>query len=87
MFQNKKQSDDGLVVVGTTTDNLQLGLMKNILEDNEIPCVLKERREGSFMEQTMGFTMYGTDILVDKELEQKARELLDSFFHSKAEAE
>lgn len=85
MTYKKGAPDDGLVVVGTTTDNLQLGLMKNILEENEIPCMLKERREGSFMEQTMGFTLFGTDILVDKEMEPQAKKLLDSFFRSEGE--
>lgn len=85
MTHKQRMPDDGLVVVGTTTDNLQLGLMKNILEENGIPCLLKERREGSFMEQTMGFTLFGTDILVDKEMEPQAKELLDSFFRSDGE--
>ena len=85
MTNKKRVPDDGLAVVGTSTDHLQLGLMKNILEENGIPCMLKERREGSFMEQTMGFSLFGTDILVDKEKEQQAKELLDSFFRSAGE--
>ena len=67
---------DNVVCVRTVYDNVQLAVVESMLIAEEIPYLLKERGAGSSVKIITGFSVFGTDIFVDKRMEEKARELL-----------
>ena len=82
MFKNKDKTDEieiEMVLLRTTNNNYELDLIKNLLEDADIPYLIKERGIGSYMRMISGDSMYGTDIYVQKDLLEKAESVLDEF--------
>ena len=63
----------------TVHDNVELSVLRSILEGEEIPYRIVERGSGSVVRVIAGYTMYGTDIFVPKALFQKAVDLLDAY--------
>ncbi len=68
-----------LVLLRSTNDNYEISLIKSVLEDANIPFIVKEQGSGGYMKIIGGISLFGTDIYVDKKSLEKARELLDSF--------
>lgn len=81
MFKKKDSTKDEveMVLLRTTNNNYELDLIKNLLEDADIPYLIKERGIGSYMRMISGDSMYGTDIYVQKGLLEKAEGVLDEF--------
>lgn len=80
MFRNKDKSDEiEMVLLRTTNNNYELDLIKNLLEDADIPYLMKERGIGSYMRMISGDSMYGTDIFIEEKLLEKAEAILDEF--------
>ncbi|MDO4273140.1 MAG: DUF2007 domain-containing protein [Eubacteriales bacterium] len=78
MFGSKKDKDKNEPVLLITVDsNYQLGLVRSILEENKIPCLAQDRASGGYMRVYAGGSIFGTDIYVAPENEDKARELLN----------
>lgn len=69
-----------LVLLKTANNNFELDMIKGLLEDNEIPYLLKEKGIGSYMKIIAGSSIYGTDIYVDKSVHEKALEIINSIF-------
>ena len=67
---------DNVVCVRTVYDNVQLSFVESVLRAEKIPYLIKERMVGSSVKIITGFSVYGTDIFVDKADEERARELL-----------
>ena len=63
----------------TAHDNVELSIIRSILEGEMIPYSIKERGSGGVMRVIAGYSMYGTDIFVPTELLEKATELLDAY--------
>ena len=82
MFNKKNKnnehdsSDIELVNLISTNDNTELTLIESILKNNSIPFILKEKESGSYMKIIGGFSLYGTDIYVEKNDFEKANELI-----------
>ncbi|MCB5559229.1 putative signal transducing protein [Anaerosalibacter bizertensis] len=53
--------------------------MKDLLDQHNIPYIIKDRESGGYMKIYSGFSIYGTDILVEKALFKKAKNILDEF--------
>lgn len=80
MFKNKDKTDEiEMVLLRTTNNNYELDLIKNLLEDADIPYLIKERGIGSYMRMISGDSMYGTDIFIEEKLLEKAESILDEF--------
>lgn len=80
MFKNKDKADEiEIALLRTINNNYELELIKNLLEDADIPYLIKERGIGSYMRMISGDSMYGTDIYVQKDLLEKAESVLDEF--------
>lgn len=78
--QKENQSDEfEMILLKTTSDNYELDLIKNLLDDQNIPYVLKDQGIGGYMRIISGDSLYGTDIFVEKALFEKAKTILDEF--------
>lgn len=76
--QNEGQNDDfELVLLKTITNNYELELIKNILEDQQIPCIVRDHGVGGYMRVIAGTSMFQTDILVAKSMYEQAKEIIE----------
>lgn len=76
MFGKKKHEDPELAIVRTAANNYELGVIQGILEENEIPYMVKERESGNYMKIFMGMSIFGSDVIVAKDNLERAKELL-----------
>lgn len=76
-MKKKSQSDDlQMVVLKTSNNNYEIDLIKSLLEENEIPYILKERGIGGYMKIISGSSFFGTDILVEKSSFERAKAII-----------
>ncbi len=73
-----KKYPGGLELLTTVYDNVQLAVVRSLLEGAGIPFLAKERGAGGSVKIIAGFSMFGTDIYVRKEDLEAAAELLKS---------
>lgn len=81
MFWNKdkKENDEiELVLLRSTQDHYELSTIKSVLEDEEIPFILKDHGSGGHMRIIGYFSVYPTDILVEKSTFEKSDGILKS---------
>ena len=71
--------EEGMELLTTTHDEVELSLLKSILEGEQIPYLAEDRGCGGLLRVVMGQAMYGTDILVPTEYIGHAREVLDAY--------
>ena len=67
---------DDLELLTTAYDPTYLAIVKSILEDANIPFLTKDRGSGAAVRVIMGFSMFGTDVFVPRELLETAAELI-----------
>lgn len=86
MFKKKydthkeNQSDEvEMVLLKATNDKYELGLIKSVLDERGIPYVVKDHGIGGYMRIISGDSLYGTDILVEKSIFERAKAILDEF--------
>jgi len=70
--------DINLKLLKTVDNNFELDLISNLLEENNIPYILKDHGTGGYMRIIAGSSIYSTDILVEESFFEKANELLNS---------
>ncbi len=68
--------DDDLELLTTAYDPTYLAIVKSILEDAKIPFLTKDRGSGAAMRVIMGYSMFGADVFVPKELYETALALI-----------
>ena len=73
------RADDGMALLTTTHDNIELSILESILEGEKIPYITYDRGSGGAMRIIAGYSVMGTDIFVPKELLEQATELLDAY--------
>ncbi len=76
---DRSHSEDGMELLTTAHDDVELSILKSILEDEGIPCLTQDRGSGSSVRLITGYSMYGTDILVPADCLEKAKEILDAY--------
>lgn len=74
--ENGRSSQEDLALLITVNSNYEIGLIQSILEDNNIPYLSNDRESGDYMRIYTGSSIFGTDIFVNKDMFEKARELL-----------
>lgn len=81
MFWNrekKKSKDDiELVLLKSTQEQYEFLTIKSILEENEIPYIVRNRGAGGYMRIATGMSFYPTDILVEESSFERAKKLLE----------
>ena len=68
--------DEELELLTTAYDPTYLAIVKSILEDAKIPFLTKDRGSGAAVRVIMGYSMFGTDVFVPRELLETASELI-----------
>ena len=77
---DKPAHDEDLVLLRTFHDDVSVMMAEEVLRDEEIPFLKKDRGSGSAVRLITGYSMYGTDILVAPENLEKAAELMEALF-------
>lgn len=79
MFGEKKKENKstGPVLLTTARDDCELGIIRCLLEENQVPFLTRDRESGNYMRILVGSNIFGTDILVNQEDFEKASELLN----------
>ena len=67
---------DDLELLTTAYDPTYLAIVKSILENAKIPYLTKDRGSGAAVRVIMGYSMFGTDVFVPKELYETASALI-----------
>lgn len=76
--KHNNSNDIELVPLKSINNNYELDIIKSILDDNNIPYIVKEYGPGGHMKIIGGeTTIYGTEILVEKSTYEQAKDLLD----------
>ncbi|NLW22655.1 MAG: DUF2007 domain-containing protein [Tissierellia bacterium] len=75
-----KNSDDlDLILLKTAGNDYELNTITSILDENNIPYLVKEKGIGGYMRIISGSSLYGADILVEKSMYEKAKSIIDEF--------
>ncbi len=77
---------DGLAHLATFTEPVSLSIAEELLRDNGIPYLKKERGCGGVVRILVGYQSFGTDLYVRPEDEEKANDVLAPLFEQ-ADAE
>ncbi len=67
------------VAVKYVSNAVDAEMMMEILRNEGIPCFRKSREAGGYLSISMGFSIFGEDIYVDKENAQAALDILDGW--------
>ena len=76
---DRAHSEEGMALLTTARDDVELSILRSILEGEEIPYLAKDRGSGGLVRIITGNSMYGTDVLVPEEYLEKANEVLDAY--------
>ena len=74
-----RRADEGMALLTTTHDNIELSILQSILEGEKIPYAIYDRGSGGVMRIIAGYSVMGTDIFVPEEVLEQATELLDAY--------
>lgn len=66
-----------LVSLRTISNEFELGMITSILEDNDIPFIVKDYGSGGYMRIISGGSPFRTDIMVDEAAYEAANSLLE----------
>ena len=61
----------------SVTNEIELGMIKEILEDNNIPYILKDKGSGAYMRIITGSSPFSTEIMVEESEFDKANKILE----------
>lgn len=70
---------EGMEVLATAQNEVELAVLRSILEGEEIPFLQKDRGCGSAMRILTGYAMHGTDLYVFCEDLERAKEVLEAY--------
>lgn len=79
--------DEQAELLITVFDNIQLAMVRGLLESEKIPYLVKERGSGSSLKIISGFSLYGSDVFVEKNCLERARDLIDAYLSAPDEGE
>ena len=73
------KADKGVALLTTVHGEVEKNLLCGILEEEEIPFLVKDRGSGEAVRILAGFSMFGCDVYVPEELLEQATELLEAY--------
>ena len=59
-----KRAEEGTELLVTVYDNVQLSMVRSLLEAESIPYLIRERGSGSAVKIVMGVSSFGSDVYV-----------------------
>lgn len=71
----------------TVFDNIQLAMVRGLLEAENIPYLVRERGSGSSVKIISGYSLYGSDVFVEKSCIERARDLVEAYLSAPADGE
>ena len=74
-----RDTSEEITLLTSVHDDVEKNLLCGILEEENIPYLLKDRGSGEAMRIISGFSMFATDIFVPTSLFEKAAELLEVY--------
>ena len=75
----KKNNDEvNIIKLRSTSNEMELSMMKAILDDNHIPYLIKNHGAGGHMRIIGGSSLFGTDVMVAEDDFDAANNLLES---------
>lgn len=75
----EKRDDLELVILKAINSEYELNLIKGLLDEHEIPYIVKDNGIGGYMRIITGASPYRTDILVEKSQLEKAIDIIEGF--------
>lgn len=71
---------DGINIIKlrSISNEMELGMIKGILDDNNIPYIVKDYGSGGYMRIIGGSSLFRTDVMVNEVDFDKANSLLES---------
>lgn len=76
--EEEKQEDEfEIVLLKTITNNYELELIKNLLEEEQIQYIVRDSGIGGYMRVITGDSMFKTDILVANTRYEEAKKIVD----------
>ena len=72
--------EEDLALLRTFFDEVSLSIALEVLEDNGISHLKKDRGTGNIVRIITGFSMYGVDVFVRPEDAERASALMDELF-------
>ena len=77
---NAPVNDDDLVLLRTFHDDISVAMAEEVLRDEGILFVKKDRGSGSAVRIVVGFSTFGTDLFVAPNDLERATELMQALF-------
>ena len=71
-------AQEGLSLLHTFFDDISATMAKELLADEQIPVVIKDRGTGNAVRILTGFSLYGVDFFVRPADLERAKELLEA---------
>ena len=71
--------DENAAHLTTVHNQVELSIVRSILEGEGIPYSTRERGSGSVVTVIAGYSMFGTDVFGPKTMLEQAAELLDAY--------
>lgn len=75
---NNNAGGINIIKLRRTSNEIELAMIKGILDDNNIPYIIRDYGTGGHMRIITGGSLFGTDIMVEEAEFDKAKSLLES---------
>ncbi|HSH36257.1 DUF2007 domain-containing protein [Schnuerera sp.] len=79
LHKKNHEDDIEMALLKTVYNSVELNFIENLLDENNIPYILKDQGSGGYMRIYSGFSIYGTDIFVEESMFEKAKSIIDEF--------
>lgn len=79
---SKEDNSEGsieLVLLASPNTEYELSVIKSLLEENNIPYIIRDKGIGGYMRIVTGGSMFGTEILVEKSQLEQSLHILEEF--------
>lgn len=75
---SNSRDDVNIIKLKSISNEIELSMIKGILDDNNIPYIVRDYGVGGHMRIMTGVSLFGTDIMVEEADFGKAKKLLES---------
>ncbi len=76
---------ENLELLTTAADEIELSMIRGLLDEYGIALYVRDREGSSYLRVVAGYTVFGTDVYVDRDDLPRAKELIAAYLSSDAE--
>ncbi|MBR2446639.1 MAG: DUF2007 domain-containing protein [Clostridia bacterium] len=84
-LDDPKPADEGTALLVTVYDNVELSMVRSLLEAESIPYLIRERGSGSAVKIVMGVSSFGSDVYVPASVLEKATDAIAALLGEEVE--